>query len=64
MASENRPMVNANYRVPQRFKERLELVAEYDARSESSYVRPKLMELYRELEEHPAVQEQKTAPTS
>lgn len=61
MASDKRTMVNLNIRVPPGLKERLEQVSEYEARSESSFVRPKLMELHRELEDHPAVNERQAA---
>lgn len=61
MAPDSRSMVNLNVRVPPELKERLELVSEYEARAESSFVRPKLMELHRELEDHPAVAESRDA---
>lgn len=60
MAPEGGSMVNLNVRIPPELKERLELVSEYEARAESSFVRPKLMELHRELEDHPAVQREKS----
>lgn len=52
-----------NVRVPGDLKRRLQLVTEYDGVTEASLIRPKLMELHRELEDHPAV-ERETAKAS
>ena len=58
-AAEDKKNERVSTRVEPPIKERFRRVCEYEGRPESSLVRPKLRELYRELEDHPAVQEQK-----